>query len=166
MQAMNSIQDLMTISLQDLYTSERRQLQALPMVMNAARTPELRQALQQHQQETQQHVQRLEQIFGKFGQQPQEIADPALDGMMQHAQEMLSAPGDEQVKEAALIGEAQKFEHFEIAGYGTAAALAKQMGDQDTARILAQTLSEEKRADERLSRIAESRSNPKAAQQA
>jgi ferritin-like metal-binding protein YciE len=164
MQAMNSMQDLMTTSLQDLYTTERRQLQALPMVMNAVQTDELRQALQQHQQETQQHVQRLEQIFGRLGQQPQETPNPVLDAMVQHAQQILSTPGDPQVKEAALICEAQKFEHMEIAGYGTAAALSKQMGDEETASILAQTLSEEKQSDERLTRIAESRSNPQAAQ--
>ncbi len=164
MQSMNSFQDLMMMTLSNLHMTESRQLQALPMVANAIQTPELKQALQQHEQETRQHVERLDQIFQKLGQQPQNIPNPVLDAMIQHAQQLLSSGGDPKVMEAALICEAQKFEHMEMAGYGTAAALAKQSGDEDTARMLKQTLEEEKRSDERLSMIAESQSNPQAMQ--
>lgn len=165
MQAINSMQDLMMMSLGDLYAAEQRQLDALPMITKAAKTQALRDALQRHAAETQTHLQRLEQIFTKLGQQPRAIPNPVLDAMVQHGTEVMSVGGDPAVKEAALICEAQKFEHLEMAGYGTAAALAKQMGDHETVRLLRQTLEEEKRSDALLSQIAESASNPQAAQQ-
>ncbi|MGE5610787.1 MAG: ferritin-like domain-containing protein [Bacillota bacterium] len=162
---MNSMQDLMVESLCDLRATEEKQLQALPSLIGAIQTPELKQAIQQHEQQTRSHIQRLDQIFQKLGQQPKPIQNPVLDAMVQRAQQILTSQGDPQVKEAALIAEAQKFDHFEMAGYGTAAAFCKILGDQDAARTLAQILSEEKQNDERLSQIAESRSNVQAAKQ-
>jgi ferritin-like metal-binding protein YciE len=164
MQAMNSMQDLMMMSLGDLYTAEQTQLNALPMIIKAAKTPALRDALMQHANQTQTHVERLEKIFQKMGQQAKTTPNPVLDAMLRHGQDVMQIGGDPAVKEAALICEAQKFEHMEMAGYGTAAALAKQMGDQETAQLLAQTLQEEKQSDELLTQIAESTSNPKAVQ--
>lgn len=162
---MNSMQDLMVETLSDLRTTEEKQLQAFPMMMNQVRTPELRDAIRQHEQETRSHLQRLDQIFQKLGQRPQDVPNPIVDAMVQHATQVLQAQGDPQVKEAALIGEAQKFEHLEMAGYGTAAAYAKILGDRDSAQLLKSILEEEKRSDQRLSDIAESRSNVQAAQQ-
>jgi ferritin-like metal-binding protein YciE len=166
MQALNSMQDLMLATLRDLHTMEQRQLQALPMIAQQAQTPELRQAIQQHEQETRRHLDRLGEVFRRMGQSPQEEPNPVLDAMVQRGREVIDAGGSAQVKEAALIGEAQKFEHLEMAGYGTAAALCKSMGDDECARMLHDILEEEKRSDARLSEIAERQSNPKAAKNA
>jgi ferritin-like metal-binding protein YciE len=164
MQTLNSMQDLMVMTLGDLLTAERRQIEMMPMLLKAAHSPELLEALKQHQEETQAHAERLEQIFQKMGQPPPRLPNPVLEAMIRRGQDVMQIGGDAAVKEAALVCEAQKFEHFEMAGYGTAAALAKQMGDHETAQLLARTLQEEKASDERLTRIAEAQSNPLAAQ--
>ncbi|MDB5297643.1 MAG: hypothetical protein JWO31_3626 [Phycisphaerales bacterium] len=155
MHSMNSVQDLMVQTLGDLHAAERRQLDALPTLIQGARAPELREALRQHEQETRTHVQRLEQIFQQLGRPLQEVADPVLDAMVRRGTELLAAAAGPEVKEAALIAEARKFEHLEIAGYGTAAAIARQVGNAEVAGLLAQTLREEAQSDERLGRIAE-----------
>jgi ferritin-like metal-binding protein YciE len=159
---MNSLNDLMLQTLNDLHSIERRQLETLPMVMGAVDTPELRDALQQHQQETQQHVERLQEVFRILGQQPKDVPNPVLDAMVKRSQEVLQSQGDPMVKEAAIIAEAQKFEHMEMAGYGTACAYAKVLGKDEAAHRLHEILDEEKRSDERLSRIAQTSSNKKA----
>src|SRR5688500_13259312 len=128
MLAMNSVEDLMIQTLGELRATEQRQLEALPMLMQGAQTPELREALQQHEQETRTHVQRLDQIFQQIGRPPQDAPNPVLDAMVRRGGELLAAAGSPEVKEAALICEAQKFEHMEMAAYGTAAAIAKQVG--------------------------------------
>ena len=166
MQPMNSMQDLMLVTLQNLYTAEQQALQAYPQLMQAVQSPELRTAIQQHEQETRGHVQRLEQVFQQLGQQPQQAANPVMDAMVQHGRQLMQAGGDPSVLEAALICEAQKMEHLEIAGYGTAVTFAKLLGNQKAADLLAQTLDEEKRTDERLTQIAQSRVNQQAAQTA
>ena len=166
MQAMNSMQDLMLVTLQDLFTAEQQALQAFPQLMQAAQNPQLRTALQQHEQETRGQVQRLEQIFQQLGQQPQQSANPVMDSLVQHGQQMMQAGGDPTVMEAALICNAQKMEHLEIAGYGTAVTFAKLLGNQQAADLLTQTLDEEKRTDALLTQIAQSSTNPQAAQTA
>lgn len=161
---LNSMQELMLESLSDLRATERTQLEALPQLLNAAQTPQLKQAIQQHEQETRSQLERLDQILQKMGQQPKDIANPVLDALIQRAQQVIQSQGDPKVKEAALIAEAQKFEHLEMAGYGTAAAFAKICGDQDAAKMLHDILEEEKRSDQRLSDIAESQTNVQATQ--
>ena len=166
MQAMNSMQDLMLLTLQDLFTAEQQALQAYPQLMQAVQNPQLRTAIEQHEQETQGHVRRLEQVFQQLGQQPQQAANPVMDCLMQHGRQMMQAGGDPDVLEAALICEAQKMEHLEIAGYGTAVTFAKLLGNQQAADLLGQTLDEEKRTDALLTQIAQSQTNRQAAQTA
>jgi ferritin-like metal-binding protein YciE len=166
MRPMNSMQDLMIDTLQGLYAGEQRALQLMPQMMQQAGSPELKQAIQQHTQETQQQVQRLEQILAKMGEQPGQKQSPAIDGLVQENQLIMQAGGDPKVLEAAMICGAQKIEHLEIAGYGTAVTFAKLLGDEESARLLAQTLDEEERTDKLLTQIAKSQTNPQAAQNA
>ena len=166
MQQMNSMQDLMANMLQGLYTAEQRSLQAIPQMMQHVQSPELREALQRHEQETRTQVQRLEQIFQQMGQQPpQATANATIDAVMQEAQQMIQAGGDPKVLEAGLICGAQKIEHLEMAGYGSARTFALEIDQDDLGELLQQTLDEEIQADRLLTQIAEARINPQAEQQ-
>ena len=119
-------------------------------------------AFQQHQQETQQQVQRLEQLFQMMGEKPQGVTCVAMQGLIKEAQEVLAMQGDPAVKDAAIIAAAQKQEHYEIAAYGTAATWAKLLGMNDAKTLLGQTLAEEERTDKLLTQIAERTVNARA----
>jgi ferritin-like metal-binding protein YciE len=161
----NDVQGLMVFGLQELYSAEQQALAAYPQIVQAVSSPELQQALQQHMQETQTQVQRLEQLAQQMGVSAQgETECAAAQGLITDAQRLVQmiAPGP--VLDAAIIGAAQKLEHLEIAGYGTARTLAQQMGQTQAAEVLEQTLSEEKATDDRLTQLAEAQVNQEAAQ--
>lgn len=158
----NSLEELALHSLQDIYDAEQQALKAMPKMMQAASSQELKMAFQQHQQETEQQVQRLEQLFEMMGQKPQGVTCVAMQGLIKEAQEVLTMQGDPAVKDAAIIAAAQKQEHYEIASYGTAATWAKLLGMNDAKMLLGQTLAEEERADKLLTQIAERTVNARA----
>jgi ferritin-like metal-binding protein YciE len=161
----NSFQDLFVDQLEDLYDAEQRLTQALPKMADAANSNQLKQAFRQHLTETQGHVSRLETIFRQLGIDPKRETCQAMKGLIAEGEEIVDAKGDSAVKDAALIAAAQRVEHYEISGYGTARSFALRLGRSDAANLLQQTLEEEKTADHKLNQIAESSVNVQASAQ-
>ncbi len=158
----NSFQDLFVNQLEDLYDAEQRLTQALPKMADAANSNQLKQAFREHLTETQGHVSRLETIFRQLGTDPKRETCQAMKGLISEGEEMVSATGDPSIKDAALIAAAQRVEHYEISGYGTARTFALRLGRNEAADLLQQTLEEEKAADQKLNQIAESSVNRQA----
>src|SRR3954467_15936241 len=152
---MESLQDLFIEELKDLYSAENQILKAGPKVAKAVENEELKAALQEHLKITETHVDRLEKIFKKLGAKPTGKKCHGMEGLLEENKELLGEDAEQEVLEAGLIVGQQKVEHYEIAGYGSAATFAKLLGDDESARLLAQTLEEEKQADKMLTQIAE-----------
>lgn len=163
MAQINDLTSLALAGIQDLYDAENKAVQNYPQLIEAATSPELKQAFQEHMEQSRQQAQRLEQIAQKMGISPQGQECVAIQGLIQDAQKHVQMVEKGPVLDAALIGGAQKVEHLEIAAYGTARSLAQQIGDQEAVQLLEQTLQEEKQTDEKLTRIAESMVNQQAA---
>jgi ferritin-like metal-binding protein YciE len=159
----NSLDDLFVEQLQDLYDAEHRLVNALPKMADAASSPQLKMAFQNHLAETKAQVTRLEDVFRKLGIDAERESCEAMKGLIKEGEEMVDAKGDAAVKDVALIAAAQRVEHYEMAGYGTARSIAQQLGRRDIASLLQQTLDEEGNADKKLTQIAESYANPQAA---
>lgn len=159
-----SLEELSLHSLQDIYDAEQQALKGMAQMMEAASSQQLKSAFQQHMQETQMQVQRLEQIFNMMGQKAKGVTCVAMQGLIKEAQEIIAMKGDPSVKDAGLIAAAQKQEHYEIAAYGTAATWAKMLGQNEAAQLLRQTLNEEEQTDKKLTMLAESAINIRAAQ--
>jgi ferritin-like metal-binding protein YciE len=155
-----SLEGFFTETLKDLYDAEHQIINALPKMADAASSPDLKQGLQQHLQQTQQQARRLEQVFSTVGQQPSRKHCKGMEGLIKEGEEhMKELKSDKDVLDAGLISDAQKVEHYEIAGYGTAKTYAELLGNQEAVRLLDQTLSEEYATDERLTKLAESHIN-------
>jgi ferritin-like metal-binding protein YciE len=161
---METLQDLFIENLKDLYSAETQILKALPKVAKKVESDQLRQALEMHLKETEGQVQRLEKIFQKLGEKPTGKKCHGMEGLLEEAKELMGEDVDAEVLDAGLIVDCQKVEHYEIAGYGSVVTFAKLLGDNESARLLAQTLDEEEKADKKLTRIAESTINVQAAQ--
>ena len=151
-------------TIQDLYSAEKQALEAMPELTHFVQSDLLRQAFDVHQRETEIQVTRLEQIARKLGIDPSGETCLAMQGLIEEAQDLLDQLEEGPVADAAIIGAAQKMEHYEIASYGTARTLAQQAGQNEIADLLETTLREEKAADAKLTRIATSSINEKAAQ--
>jgi ferritin-like metal-binding protein YciE len=158
-----TMDDLFVHTLQDIYYAENQILKALPDMIEKASAAELKQGLQAHLKETNAHVTRLEQVFKMHGAEIKGANCPAIDGIVEEADEVAGEVADKDVLDAALIAAAQAVEHYEITRYGTLVAWAHQLGRDDCAAVLQKTLDEEKAADKKLSKIAESKVNRKAA---
>jgi ferritin-like metal-binding protein YciE len=158
-----TLDDLFVHTLQDIYYAEQQITKALPQMMEQATDPQLKQAFQTHLGETQQQIQMVEQVFRMHGQDPKGGTCPAIDGIIDEAQDIAGDIEDPQVLDAALLAAAQAVEHYEITRYGTLVAWAKQLGRDDCASVLHQILDQEKATDQKLSRIAESKINTQAA---
>jgi ferritin-like metal-binding protein YciE len=158
-----TMDDLFLHTLQDIYYAENRIVKSLPEMIETASNPQLKQGLEAHLGETKGHVKRLEQVFQMLGQKPKSIDCPAIDGIIEEAEEVTGEVDDKDVLDAAIIAAGQAVEHYEITRYGSLIAWAKQLGRADAARVLEQTLAEEKAADKKLTAIAESKVNLKAA---
>ena len=150
---LQSINDVYIHELQDLHSAETQLIQALPQMAQAASNGELRQAFEQHLEETRGHVQRLEEIMGHAGISAGEKCK-GMAGLIAEGEQIIAAQGDPTVKDAALISAAQRVEHYEIAAYGTARTLADELGMDDAKDLLDQTLDEESDADKLLTKIA------------
>ncbi|MFL5339311.1 MAG: ferritin-like domain-containing protein [Gemmataceae bacterium] len=159
---LDSFDTLFVDQLQDLYDAEQRLVKALPKMASAAHNASLKTAFNQHLQETKNHVSRLEQVFRSIGRNAESKTCEAMKGLVSEGDEAVSATGNEDVKDAALIAAAQRVEHYEMAGYGTARTFAQQLGHPEAARLLQETLDEEKACDAKLNQIAESRVNRQA----
>jgi len=158
----NSLDDLFVNQIEDLYDAENRLTKALPKMADAAASSSLKQAFQSHLRETEGHVARLETIFREVKVDPKRETCEAMKGLISEGEDMVSATGDSDVKDAALIAAAQRVEHYEISGYGTARTIAQRLGLTDVGALLQETLEEEKAADQKLSTIAESSVNVRA----
>jgi len=159
---MDSLNDLLINELSDLYSAEKQLVKALPKVAEAATSENLRSAIESHLEETENQVSRLDQIFEQLGEKPKRKKCKAMEGLIEEGKEIIDSRMIAEVKDAALIGAAQKVEHYEMAGYGTARALAETLGMSDVAEILQQTLDEEGQADKKLNDIALSEVNREA----
>lgn len=155
--------DLFVHTLQDIYYAENQITKALPKMIAKATDPELKSGFEKHLSETEGQIKRLEQVFQMHGHTPKAVTCPAIDGIIKETNEVSGEIGDKQVLDAALIASAQAVEHYEITRYGTLVAWAKQLGRDDCASVLQQTLDEERATDERLTRMAESQVNRRAA---
>ena len=168
MPQMTSLEDLMTVTLQELYGAEVQSIKAAPEMMKSISNPQLQDALERHLRETENQVQRLERVMTKMGVPPQAKPTKTMEGMLEDSRQLVQMGGDADadVMDAGLICAQQKVEHLEMAGYGTAVTFAKLLGDEESARLLGETLDEEKRADALLTQIAQSRINKEASQSA
>jgi ferritin-like metal-binding protein YciE len=157
--ALASLKDLYFDELGDLCDAETQMIRALPRLVDAARAPELREALKKHYDESRLHLERLELIFTHWGERRRSRPCAGLAGIVQEADERLNEATTDDVRDAAIIGVAQRIEHYEIAAYGCARTYARRLNRLDEARLLQETLDEEGRTDRRLSEIAESHIN-------
>jgi len=158
-----NMQDLFVHTLRDIYYAEKQILNALPEMIEKTTDASLKQAFQSHLGETKNHVSRVEQVFQLVRTEPKRVDCPAIDGIIEEAEDIIGETEDKQVLNAALAAAAQAVEHYEITRYGTLIAWAKQLGRSDCASLLQKTLDEEKAADKKLTEIAEARLNLKAA---
>lgn len=158
-----TMDDLFIHQLQDIYYAEKQIHKALPKMIEKATDAQLMQGLEEHRMETANHITRLEQVFKQHGAEVKAVNCPAIDGILEEADEVAGEVADKQVLDAAIIAAAQAVEHYEITRYGTLTAWAKQLGRADCAALLQETLDEEHAADGKLSKLAESGINRKAA---
>lgn len=150
----NSLQELYVEQLQDLYSAEQQIIKALPKMIEAAQSEELRNGLNEHLEVTQTQAGRLETIFEELGEDAEGEKCKGMEGVLKEGSDLLKEAG-EAVRDAAIIAAAQRVEHYEMAGYGTARTYATLLGFDEAASLLEQTLEEEKEADQTLSGLAE-----------
>ena len=158
-----TMDDLFVHTLRDIYYAENQIVKSLPAMVQKANSPELKQAFQAHLAETQNQIKRLEEVFRLHGQEVKGVDCEAIDGILDEAQSIMGNVADPNVLDAAMLAAAQAVEHYEITRYGTLATWARELGREDCARLLHQTLEEERATDEKLTRIAEARVNRRAA---
>ncbi len=158
----DNLETLYTACIAKLRKAEQQGLQAYDMMLQKAQHPELRQALEQHRTETEQQIQRLDQIIQRSGSATMQVEDEIMPAILRENQKMQAMIANDELSDVSLIAGAQIGEHYEIAAYGTAAAHAKLLGRQEDLQLLLQTLGEEKRTDELLTQIAERSVNQQA----
>jgi len=156
---LESLRDLFIEELRDLYSAETQLLDALPKMAQAATSQQLKSAFEQHLQQTRGHVSRLDKIFQQISEKSAGEICEAMKGLIKEGDTLVKAEGNSDVRDAGLIGAAQRVEHYEMAGYGTARSLARRLGEDQVAETLQQTLNEEAEANEKLTSIAESQVN-------
>jgi len=156
------LHDLYLSELSDLYSAEEQIVKALPKVIKHTESPELRQALENHLEETRGHVERLESIFEMHGESAKRSKCKGMEGVLAEGDELIGKDAPAVVRDAAIISACQRVEHYEIAGYGTVRTYAQQLGHDKAAALLQETLDEERAADEKLTSIAADRVNVEA----
>lgn len=159
----NSLEDLFKDQLQDIHDAEHRLTEALPKMAEAADSPQLATAFREHLQETERQIERLERVFEIIGDKPKRKTCEAMKGLVSEGDEIISAKGNADVRDAALIAAAQRVEHYEMAAYGTLRTLASRLGHVEARELLQATLDEEGATDHKLTDIAERAVNPEAA---
>lgn len=151
--------DLFVEQLKDVYDAEKRLIQALPQMEEAATSNELKVAFREHLEQTKSHCDKVEQVFRMLGKEPEETTCAGMKGLVAEGKEIISAKGDSAVRDAGLICAAQKVEHYEIGTYGTLRSFAEQLGRSDIAAVLQEILDDEEDTDKKLTLIAESSVN-------
>lgn len=161
-----TMENLFYDTLKDIYYAEKKIVKALPKMAKGAQSPELAQAFEKHKEESEVHIERLEGVFDILGKRAQGKTCPAIDGIIEEGEEILSDFKNSPALDAGLIAAAQAVEHYEIARYGTLKRWAQVMGMNDAAALLGDTLAEESMTDETLTRLADSMANDKALKKA
>jgi ferritin-like metal-binding protein YciE len=164
MAEMGTLHEAFVEELRDTYDAEKQLTKALPKMAKAANSPELKEAIENHLEETRQQVQRLEQVFAAIEEKARGKHCEGIAGIIEEGQSVMQEEYDEATADALLIAAAQRAEHYEMAAYGTLVAWARAMGHDDAADLLQETLDEEKAADEKLNELAEGGINEQAAQ--
>ena len=151
----DSLKKLYVDELKDLYSAENQLVKALPKMAKAASSDELRQGFEEHLEQTKGHVQRLETIFQALGEGPKGKKCKGMEGLVEEGSEVMEEDFEGALMDAALIGAAQRVEHYEIAAYGTVCAFAKELGETEQNSLLNETLEEEKKTDDKLTELAQ-----------
>lgn len=159
---MKNLEDLFEHQLKDLYSAESQLVDAIPKMIKSAHDSQLKKAFENHLEETKTHKKRLEEICEELSIKPTGEECKAMKGLVKEAESMIAEKANDEVKDAGLIAEAQRVEHYEISGYGTAVRFAKELGHDSIAKKLQKTLDEEYNADQKLDDLAERRLNVKA----
>jgi ferritin-like metal-binding protein YciE len=159
---MRTLEDLFEHQLQDLYSAEKQLIEALPKMVESAKDQKLKKAFESHLEETKTHKKRLEDVCKELGIKPEGEKCKAMEGLIKEAEGFIKEKKDDDVHNAGIIAEAQRVEHYEISGYGTAVRYAKELGHVKIAKTLKSTLDEEYAADDKLTEMAEGRLNKKA----
>ena len=163
--AVKSIEDLFVHELSDIYSAEKQLTRALPKLARASADPKLAEAFESHLEETNGQVERIDKIVDALELRLKRIKCVAMEGLVEEGKEIIDSVEKGPLRDAALIAGAQKVEHYEIASYGTLAALAKQLGYDDALPLILETLKEEKGADDKLTKLAELGGNQRASEQ-
>ncbi len=158
-----SMNDLFLHTLKDIYYAEKQIYKNLPKMGKSARSSDLKRAFEKHHEETGGHIERLETIFEQCGAAPRAVRCAAMDGILAEAKDVMAEIADGQVHDAGMLAAAQTVEHYEIARYGTLIAWADQLAMKDAIKLLLETLDEEKKTDQLLTRLAEANINQSAA---
>jgi ferritin-like metal-binding protein YciE len=154
--AIESLSELFVEQLRDLYDAENQLIKALPKMAEAANSDDLREGIEEHLEQTKGHAQRIEQIFEQLGEKLKAKKCKGMEGIIKEGNETLEEDiSDENLQDAAIIAAAQRVEHYEIAGYGTARTFANLLGEDEAASLLEQTLEEEKETDAKLTQLAD-----------
>ncbi len=161
---LDSFKKLYIHELNDLYDAEKQLVEALPKMVKAATSSELRVAFENHLDETNAQVDRLETALANVGEKPKRVTCKGMKGLIEEGEEMIKQQADTAIRDAGLIAAAQRIEHYEIAGYGCARTYAEMLGEEEAGELLQQSLDEERTADESLTALAESLINVEAAQ--
>lgn len=152
----HSLRELFIAELRDLYDAEHQLTKALPKMAESASSSELREAFEEHLEQTRNHVSRLEKIFANLGEKAKPEKCKGMEGLLKEGSDLLKEDDiDPEVKDAAIISAAQRVEHYEIAGYGTVRTFAELLGEDEAVTVLEETLQEEKEADQKLTELAE-----------
>ncbi|UUP17961.1 ferritin-like domain-containing protein [Nitratireductor thuwali] len=159
-----TMDDLFVHTLRDIYYAEKQILKALPKMIDKATSAELKNGFEKHRKETEGHIANVEEVFRMHGTEAKGVNCPAIDGIIQEAEEVAGEVEDKQVLDAALIAAAQAVEHYEITRYGTLITWAQELGRNDCAEVLKRNLAQEKATDEKLTQLAENRINIAAAE--
>ncbi|MFG1420718.1 YciE/YciF ferroxidase family protein [Roseixanthobacter liquoris] len=160
--AEKTLESLFHDTLKDIYYAERKILKALPKMARGAQSPELKAAFEKHRDETEVHVERLQEVFEIFGKRPQGKTCPAIEGILEEGEEILDEYKGTPALDAGLVSAAQAVEHYEITRYGTLKRWAEELGLKNAAALLAQTLGEEAKTDKALTALAVAAANQKA----
>ena len=164
--ATKTLEDLFHETLKDIYYAERKILKALPKMARGAQDEKLKAAFQQHKEETEGQIERLQQVFESIGKRPRSKTCPAIDGIVEEGEEIMEEFKGSPALDAGLLAAAQAVEHYEISRYGTLRAWAQQLGYKDAVKLLDETLAEESKTDEALTKLAEKAVNAAAQKKA
>lgn len=162
MSKLKTLDDLLEHQMKDLYSAEKQIIDALPKMIKSTEDAKLKKAFETHLEETKGQKARLEQACEILGISPGRIKCKAMEGLVEEGEEAIDENATPEVKDASLIAAAQRIEHYEIAGYGTAAHYAERLGHQEVAKLLRQTLEEEQKTDTLLNKLAKNSINQKA----